>query len=63
MKIFYAASTRGFYREGAALPDDSVEVSKDRFEEIFKLQEQGFIIVPGDDGHPAVTENTSFMQM
>lgn len=57
MKIFYSASTRGFYRTGNNMPDDSVEVTQERFVELIQLQEQGLIIVPGSDGHPEAIEN------
>jgi hypothetical protein len=57
MKIFYAASTRGFYRTGDKMPDDSVEVEPERFESLMLQQEQGMIIAPGDDGSPVAIEN------
>lgn len=57
MNIFYAASTRGFYRTGDNLPDDCVEVEQERFEELMLQQEQGMIIAPGDDGSPVAIEN------
>lgn len=57
MKIFYAASTRGFYRTGDNMPDDSVEVEQERFEELMLQQEQGMIIAPGNGGAPVSIEN------
>lgn len=56
MNIFYAASTRGFYRTGDNMPLDSVQVETDRFNELIHLQERGYIIAPGDNGYPVAIE-------
>jgi len=57
IKVYYAKSTRGFYRSGDKLPSDAVEITQERLDELMLQQEQGLIIVPGDDGYPVAIEN------
>lgn len=54
MRYKYAASTRGFYLDGVhkTIPEDAVDITIERYNELFKKQGEGQTIVPGVDGHP-----------
>jgi len=58
MKVFYSASTRGFYIDeihGEFIPEDGVEITQERYEQLLTEQSTGKLIEPGDDGPVAVT--------
>lgn len=55
--MYYSKLTRGFYDptiNGADIPDDAVEVTIDKYNELLAAQSAGQLIVPGDDGWPTV---------
>lgn len=55
----YAASTNGFYPEDIeypSLPDDIVDIDISLWEEMFKGQNNGLVITPGEDGRPYLAE-------
>lgn len=54
-RIFYSASTGGFYHEiihGDAVPEDAREVNRERYDELMVGQSSGLVIVPGEAGVP-----------
>ena len=57
--MFYSKTTNGFYtREihGDNLPDDSVEITQDYYEELLSGQCKGQCIVANDQGHPVLQQ-------
>lgn len=60
MKIYYSASTHGFYPDGDSygdkLPSDVVEISEDDYRNLLDGQAGGSSIVANVDGYP-VLEN------
>jgi hypothetical protein len=56
MKIFYAASTNGFYNDEMhhTLPDDAIEITEERHEELFNGQQNGNQITADENGHPVL---------
>lgn len=65
MTIYYSALTRGFYASdvhgkkgepGSFVPQDALEISEAKYQELFDAQANGKIIVPDEEGRPvAVT--------
>lgn len=59
MTILFSPSTRGFYPPNVAydsLPDDLVEISIERHQELLAAQAAGMSIVAGPDGLPMPVE-------
>ena len=55
--MYYSSQTNGFYDpaiNGNDIPDDAVEVTIDKYNELLAAQSAGQLIVPGDDGGPTV---------
>lgn len=55
MKIFYSASTAGFYNDrlhGAAMPADCVAITAARHEQLLQMQADGHVITADADGRP-----------
>lgn len=59
MKIYYSASTGGFYFEeihGANIPADAVPITSEEHAALLEAQTRGLVIRPGAEGRPvAVT--------
>lgn len=54
-KLFYAASTGGFYNteiHGEKMPSDKVEISAADYEGLMAAQADGKLIVPNEAGRP-----------
>ena len=66
MTIYYSESTKGFYLSeinGNNLPQDCVEISKDKYKELLKGQSENKQIISDSAGNPTLvdhkTEHTS----
>lgn len=59
MKLFYAASTNGFYSvdiNGDGIPADAVEISVDEWTQLLDGQSAGQIITHDDNGNPILID-------
>jgi hypothetical protein len=60
MKVFYAASTHGFYNDVLhsvdQVPADGVPITEDRHQELMLGQSQGFEIVADEQGFPVLKQ-------
>lgn len=59
MRIFFAASTSGFYSEeihGGAIPEDAVEITVEEHAALLSGQASGKLIACGADGRPALVD-------
>jgi len=57
--MHYSAFTRGFYSievHGDNIPQDAIEISLERYQELMVGQSQGMKIVTGEDGFPTLVE-------
>lgn len=57
--MLYSKSTRGFYAphlHGDNVPDDVVEVTDERYAELFAGQSEGKYIEPSSDGLPVLVD-------
>ena len=59
MKIFYSASTGGFFNDSihTSIPKDAVEISTDEHRGLMARQAEGMKIVPAQDGRPMTVAN------
>lgn len=57
--MFYSPSNQGFFDpslHGNKIPDDAVEITEERHEELMGAQANGKEIVPGEDGFPILVD-------
>lgn len=56
-KKYYSKTTEGFYIEDVStnIPKDAVEISEDRYNELFENQGKGMSIYPDKNGYPMNT--------
>lgn len=62
MAKYFSASKVAFYDDvltpSGLLPEDALRLSDDDYEAIMSKQNEGFVIVAGSDGYPAVIKQT-----
>lgn len=55
--MFYSAKTNGFYDEKiGSVPDEAVEISDARYQELMQGQTEGKMIVASDRGEPTLVD-------
>ena len=52
--IYFSTTTNGFYDSGIhkVIPNDAVQITKDRYNELMVLQSQGLPITSDENGNP-----------
>ncbi|WP_376901995.1 hypothetical protein [Aeromonas veronii] len=58
--MFFSKSTGGFYIEvihGDSIPDDAVEISKEKHAELMEGQSKGKIITADNNGEPILIDS------
>lgn len=60
-KFYYSSSVKGFFSSVVhsleQMPGDCVEISREKYDEIFSGQSEGKLIVSNEEGYPSLTEN------
>lgn len=57
--MFYSRSTGGFYTpdvNGTNIPNDAVQITNDKHQELMNGQSEGMVITPDENGNPVLVE-------